>query len=161
MGADDGGIGSEKLLAAREDHGCFGCGGLNPLGLRLRFRRLGDNSGVWAAYTPRVEDEGYGGMVHGGIVTTLLDEAMAWAIAAGGVWAVTAKIGVRFRRPAESGVALRTSGRVVADRGRMIETAGELRRAGDGLLLAEATATFARVEEEQAAAWRERYLGDG
>jgi hypothetical protein len=52
---------------------------------------------------------------------------------------------------------------LVADRGRVLTTTGELRsisRQADGQLLAEATATFVRVPEEQAAAWRERYLGE-
>lgn len=158
-GAEDGAKESGDLLSARDDHGCFGCGRLNPHGLRLSFARLADASGVWAPFTPRVEDEGYGGMVHGGIVTTLLDEAMAWAIAAREIWAVTAKIEVRFRRPLETGVPVRALGRVASDRGRLIEGEGEVRRAKDDLLLAEATATFARVPADQAAAWRARYVG--
>jgi acyl-coenzyme A thioesterase PaaI-like protein len=72
---------------------------------------------------------------------------------------VTATIAVRFRRPVAVGVPLETTGRVVADRGRLVDTAGELRRAGDGLLPAEATATFARVPAAQVRAWAERYLG--
>jgi uncharacterized protein (TIGR00369 family) len=149
------------LDEVRDDHGCFGCGRLNPHGLRLRFAAMADGSGVWAAFTPRPEDEGYGGMVHGGIVTTLLDEAMAWAISTRGIWAVTAKIEVRFRRPVAIGSPLRALGRLAADRGRLIETAGEVRRDVDGELLAEATATFARVSAEQERVWRERYLAVG
>lgn len=149
------------MLEVRDDHNCFGCGRLNPHGLRLRFSIQEGERGVWAAFTPRPEDEGYGGMVHGGIVTTLLDEAMAWAIAVQGLWAVTAKIDVRFRSPVLIGLPLRAVGWVAADRGRLIETVGELRAAADGGLLAEATATFARVSVDQERAWRERYLGDG
>jgi acyl-coenzyme A thioesterase PaaI-like protein len=96
-------------------------------------------------------------MVHGGIITALLDEAMAWAGHVRGIWAVTARIDVRFRRPVAIGETTRVIGRVVSDRGRLLETAAELRR-GDDVLLADAVATFARVPEDQARVWRARYL---
>jgi uncharacterized protein (TIGR00369 family) len=158
MGRQDGGASAEPsdLSGVGNEHGCFGCGRLNPHGLRLRFDRDGD--GVRAPFTPRPVDEGYDGVVHGGIVATLLDEAMAWSCYAQDAWVVTATIEVRFRRPVAVGVPLRALGRVVRDRGRLLDAAGELRRAADDLLLAEATATFARVPEEQARAWRARYL---
>ncbi len=146
------------LDGVRDDHGCFGCGRLNPHGLRLRFAPTDDGAGVWAPFIPRAVDEGYGGVVHGGIVTTLLDEAMAWACYAREVWVMTAKIEVRFRRSVAVGVPLRVIGRVAADRGRLIETVGELRGEADGALLAEATATFARVPESQARTWWDRYV---
>ena len=146
-------------LNARADHGCFGCGRLNPHGLHLRFYEAGDGNGVWTPFTPGIEHEGFVGVVHGGIVTAVLDEVMAWALYAHGVWAVTGRIEVRFRRPVEVEVPTRASGRVVADRGRALEVAGEVRREADGQLLASATAAFVRVPEEQARAWRDRYVG--
>ena len=146
-------------LNARDDHGCFGCGRLNPHGLRLRFFRAAGGDGVWAPFTPQVEHEGFTGVVYGGIITAVLDEAMAWAVYARGVWTMTGRIEVRFRRPVAIGVPTRAVGRVVADRGRVLDVAGELRREADDALLAEATAIFFRVPEEQARAWRERYLG--
>jgi acyl-coenzyme A thioesterase PaaI-like protein len=152
-----------RPLNVRRDHGCFGCGRLNPHGLRLEFFRTDDGQAVWTPFTPALEHEGYAGVVHGGIVSAVLDEVMAWALYARGLWAVTGKIEVRFRRPLEVGVSTRAVGRLVADRGRVLTTTGELRslsRQADGQLLAEATATFVRVPEEQAAAWRERYLGE-
>ena len=150
-----------EAAEVRDDHGCFGCGRLNPHGLRLRFAPPPNGDGVEAEFTPRPEDEGYGGMVHGGIVTTLLDEAMAWAISARGIWAVTAKIEVRFRRPVAIGAPLRALGWLATDRGRLLEAVAELRAEADGELLAEATATFARVSAEQERDWRERYLSGG
>ena len=147
------------FLGVRDDHGCFGCGRLNPHGLRLRFAATADGEGVWAPFTPRSVDEGFAGVVHGGIVTAVLDEAMAWALYARGVWAMTGRIEVRFRRPVEIGVPTRATGRLVADRGRALEVAGDVRCEADGVVLAEATATFVRVPAEQARAWEERYLG--
>lgn len=147
-----------ERLTVRDDHYCFGCGRLNPWGLKLSFFEDPSGSGIWAPWTPLREHEGYDGIVHGGIITTVLDEVMAWAAYQQNIWAVTGKIGVNFRKPVEVGVALRASGRIVNDRGRILELAGEIRRAEDGVLLADATGTFVRVPEEKAQAWRERYV---
>ncbi len=149
----------QERLEARDDHHCFGCGRLNPQGLGLTFFRASEGEGVWAPFKPAQVHEGFPGMAHGGIISALLDEAMAWAISSRGIWAVTGTMTVTYRKPVETGAPIRASGRLVEDRGRKLLLAGELRREVDGLLLAEATATFVRVPEERARAWQERYLG--
>lgn len=147
-------------LNARDDHGCFGCGRLNPHSLRLRFYPLADGDGVWAPFTPAPVHEGYAGIVHGGIITTVLDEVMAWSLYTREVWAMTARMSVTFRQPVVTGVPARAIGWLVSDRGRLLDVAAELRRDADDVLLAEATGTFARVPEAQARAWEARYLAD-
>ncbi|MFC1962064.1 PaaI family thioesterase, partial [Chloroflexota bacterium] len=54
---------------------CFGCGQNNPIGLKLKFKKDGD--GVRTEFTPGESYQGWPGMVHGGIIGCLLDEAMA------------------------------------------------------------------------------------
>ena len=146
-------------MNGRDDHGCFGCGRLNPHGLRLAFYRTPDEERIWASFTPATVHEGFAGVTHGGIVTAVLDEAMGWVIVDRGIWAVTGKLAISFRRPVEAGVATRVSAWVVAARGRGVQAAGELRRDDDDTLLAEGTATFIRVPEETARAWQARYVG--
>ena len=164
VGLDDaarsGGTETAGRLVVPNDHNCFGCGRLNATGLRLTFYAPPDRARVWAPFTPNADHEGFQDMVHGGIITAVLDEVMGWALYARGIWAVTGKLSVAFRRPVEVGVATRATGWLVADRGRVLDVAGELRRETDAAVLAEASATFARVPEEQARAWRERYLGN-
>lgn len=138
------------------DHGCFGCGDLNPQGLRLKFYR--SDSGVQAEFTPRAEHEGYTHLTHGGIVSTLLDEAMSWAVIDSGRLAVTARMEIAFRRPVAVSQPVTVVGRVVRDRGRLVETVGEL-RGQDGTLLASASGTFARVSEAQQREWEATYFG--
>ena len=72
----------DPFAIVRSDHGCFGCGDDNPIGLHLRFAADGD--GVKASFVPGPEHQGFGDVVHGGIISTVLDEAMAWATATPG-----------------------------------------------------------------------------
>ena len=144
-------------INSADDHYCFGCGRLNPNGLHLHFYPLDDDSGVWAPFTPAREQEGYMGMVHGGIISTALDEAMAWALYRLDIWAVTGRMSLAFKRPVEVGVEARAIGRLIANRGRLLDVRGELVRVSDGVVLAEAEAVFARVPASQASAWRDRY----
>lgn len=142
------------------DHHCFGCGQLNQHGLKLRFFANPDGNGVWTSFLPTNDFEGYGGIIHGGIVCTILDEVMAWSLYRDQTWAVTGQLSTRFRRPLVVGEAIRASGQIVKDRGRVIEMRAEIRREADDLLLAEGTATFFRVPESQAEEWNARYLVD-
>jgi len=142
---------------ATTDHNCFGCGRLNMHGLQLKLLPDPDGEEVVTRFIPAARTEGYTGMVHGGIVTTVLDEVMAWSLYRHGIWAVTGQLTTRYRKPVILGEPTKARGCVVRDRGRAIEMRGELRRDADGLLLADATATFIRVPESQAASWRARY----
>lgn len=85
---------------------CFVCSPLNPFGLSLRFKKLDDGS-VIAAFVGHPTHEGYRGMVHGGIVATLLDGAMTQCLFADGIRAPTAELKVRFRHPMALGEQVR------------------------------------------------------
>lgn len=149
---------TSRPIRALDDHNCFGCGTLNAGGLHLHFYEMADGDSVWAPFTPTSAFEGYGGMIHGGIISAMLDEIMAWSLYRQEIWAVTASMHTRFRKPVEVGVPVRLVGRMLANRGRILDVRGEVRRAKDDVLLAEATATFMRVPDAQAAEWNERYL---
>jgi acyl-coenzyme A thioesterase PaaI-like protein len=94
----------------------------------------------------RAEHQGGPGIAHGGIVGAALDEACGLLATWHRFPTVTARIAIRYRRPARIGVPLAASARVRAERGRRIEIAGELRDGGD--LLAEAEGTFLHVPLE-------------
>lgn len=144
-----------KRVNTTTDHGCFGCGVQNEMGLQLAFYRAED--GVYATFVPRPEHEGYTRMTHGGIVSTVLDEAMSWAVIDSGRLAVTARMSVDFRRPVPSGEPLAITGKVTRDRGRAVETSGEIRSPA-GELLASSTGLFVRVSEEQQREWEATYM---
>jgi uncharacterized protein (TIGR00369 family) len=149
---------TDHPVPALIDHNCFGCGALNPIGLHLKFYQLPAGDAVWAPWTPTAAYEGYGGMIHGGIISTLMDEILAWSLYARDTWAVTAKLGTTYRKPVEVGKPVRLIGTVVRDRGRIIELHGEIRDEADDTLLAESDATFMRVPSAQAEQWSQRYL---
>lgn len=149
---------TDQPVPALTDHNCFGCGTLNPIGLHLHFYVLTKQDGVWAPWMPTREYEGYGGMIHGGIISTLMDEILAWTLYARETWAVTAKLSTTYRKPVEVGKSVRLIGRVVRDRGRVIELHGEIRAEADDALLAEAEATFMRVPAAQATQWNQQYF---
>ena len=137
------------------EHWCFACGRLNPGGMHLDFEVARDRA--QARYTADRRHQGYDGLLHGGIVTALLDEAMGWAIFHQGIWGVTARLNVTFRRPVPTGIELVVMGEVARDRGRLIETRGVLARELDGVVLAEAEGTFLRMPEERRRELERRY----
>ena len=145
-----------RQLEVRDDHWCFGCGRQNPIGLKLTFYEDGDQ--VWAPWTPKREHQGYEGIVHGGLITTVLDEVMGWAIYVRKLWAVTGSINVRFRKPVRVGDELTCRAWVEAVSGRKVEVRAQLILDSDGQVLSDGTAVFVRVSEEQANEWQGRYF---
>lgn len=109
---------------------CFACGAHNAHGLHLRFRREGDE--VQADFTPQPQHAGFRGIVHGGILATVLDEAMFWAAASTTKrFCLAAELNVRFVSKVAVGQKLTVVARLRADRGRLWESSAELRDAED------------------------------
>ena len=133
------------ISAPLANEGCFGCGPANPIGLHLAFEHHPDG-GVQAQFTPGLEHQGWDGVMHGGLVTVLLDEAMAWAAAASTRMYYTGRLEVRYRQPVRTGVPLTIRGWIGRDRGRTLETRAEVQTAS-GEVLAEANALFMRTPE--------------
>jgi acyl-coenzyme A thioesterase PaaI-like protein len=77
---------------------CFACSGSNPMGLALRYSVAPDGS-VWASFLGNCALESYPGILHGGLVATLLDGAMTNCLFAQDIRAMTAELTVRFHNP--------------------------------------------------------------
>jgi acyl-coenzyme A thioesterase PaaI-like protein len=90
---------------------------------------------------PKPYFSGWRDMLHGGVVATLLDEAMAHATLAGGVRAVTARLEVRFRKAVPVGPPLLLEGKIVRRRGKMLDALATL-SGEDGTLYAEGSSRF-------------------
>jgi acyl-coenzyme A thioesterase PaaI-like protein len=128
---------------AIQDDYCFACGKDNPIGMHLDFHIEGNT--FKAVHTVSAEYQSYQGVVHGGIITTMLDEAMGGYLCAQGQRVVTARIDVRYRAITPVGVPLTITGQIKSQRGRFIEMAGTI-ALPDGMITAEGTAKMAVVE---------------
>lgn len=116
---------------------CFGCGQNNPIGMKLRFTKDGET--VRAKFTPHKMHQGWPGLVHGGILACLLDEAMSNAAYATGHTCVTASMEIRQRQPVKVEVPLIVTSWIARHRKKLIETAGKI-TLKDGTIIAESTA---------------------
>ncbi|MFO0723813.1 MAG: PaaI family thioesterase [Myxococcota bacterium] len=93
------------------EQACFGCGPHNDHGLRLRFRRQGEE--VTTIYRPRHGQEGPPGLLHGGLQMTLADELGAWTIVGlRGRLGLTTSMQVRLYRPVRLDLELEGRGRI-------------------------------------------------
>ena len=104
---------------------CFGCGPANPIGLHLDFYVAEDQSVVCMPVVA-ANFEGPPGLLHGGIIATLLDEAMSKAVRVRGLTAMTRKMDVEYLRPVPSATAIRIVGKLVRSEGRKHWTEAQL-----------------------------------
>ncbi len=139
---------SAKIAAAPLAHTalnhCFGCGEKNRSGLRLRFY-VGESGQILCPIRLAARFEGPPGHAHGGIVATLLDEAMSKANRAEKVVAMTRHMEVDYLRPVPLKTALQLSARHLSADGRKHRCEAELRNAA-GELLARAQALFIAID---------------
>lgn len=133
----------EQKQQVREDY-CFACGEANPVGLHLHFH-IANEKFITKKTIPR-EYQSYTGVVHGGIVTTMLDEAMGGYLYERGEKGVTARIDVRYRRPTPVGEELTITGWIESRRRNFVEMKATIALA-DGTITAEGTAKMAVVNE--------------
>jgi acyl-coenzyme A thioesterase PaaI-like protein len=116
---------------------CFGCGQNNPIGLKLSFTREGEM--LRTEYTPDKLYQGWPGLLHGGILGCLLDEAMSNIAYATGNTCLTASIEIRMRQPVKVEVPLVITAWITRQRKKLIETAARV-CLKDGSIIAESTA---------------------
>lgn len=94
--------GHRRAAQQRAHPHCFACGDKRTGGLHLAFRVLSDG-GVAADWLCPAEFQGFDGLLHGGLIATLMDGAMVHALFARGVVARTAGLRVRYRQPVRAG----------------------------------------------------------
>jgi uncharacterized protein (TIGR00369 family) len=99
---------------------CFVCGEKNPIGLKLRIRTDAERGESTADVTFPEHFQGWSKIVHGGLLASVLDEAMIYAAGAKGLKCVTGEMTVRYVKPASTGVAYTLKGRFVEDKGRIV-----------------------------------------
>ena len=122
---------------------CFVCGQRNPYGLQMLFRQEGET--VVSDFRPKAEHQGFPGVIHGGIIASVLDEALNRTCALGKnpAWSMTGKLEVRYRQYVPYGPLLRVRAKLETERGRLIQATGVITLADDETkILAEGQGSF-------------------
>lgn len=115
--------------------GCLVCGRENPHGLHLSLHVDSSSGVVSCEFTPQTRHIGFEGIIHGGVLATILDEAMVWAATwAGKHFCVCGELNVRFRKTALVGVPLRVEAKIDSVRSRLIETTGSISDCASAIL---------------------------
>ena len=123
-------------MKLEDNHKCFVCGKKNPDGLKINFK-VSDNK-IQAEFIPHSSLQGYANIVHGGIISTLLDEAMGKLAFELGINCLTAEINVRFKNPAYVGRKYILTGEILRKTHRIVFAKSKMQSESD-LLIAEAT----------------------
>jgi uncharacterized protein (TIGR00369 family) len=127
---------------------CFICGKRNPIGLKAEFEIDAENLRLKGHFTPRQEHEGYRGIMHGGLASALLDEAMVKLLWEVGIPAVSASLNIRLLKPVRVGEQVVIEGWVESDKGRIITTSARLTNEA-GTVLAQADGKCVRIQSKE------------
>lgn len=149
------------LIQLPHTSGCLVCGRDNPHGLRLDLFVDPETSAVRVTFTPRPEHIGFEGVVHGGVIATVLDEAMVWcATWTGRRFCVCAELTTRFVKEAAVGRALLVQTKIESNRSRLIMTSAEVRDAESGELVATGSAKYIPLPPERNRAFVKTLVDD-
>jgi len=119
----------------------------------------------WAELIYEERFQGWDGIAHGGILATILDEVMAWALVGEDNWGVTARLSIDFKRPVSVGQRIRAEGWITRSRRRIVDTEARVVDALSGEVLATSTGVYMAADEERKRELRATYgwrvLDDG
>src|SRR5262245_24066929 len=130
----------------QNNHCCFVCGKDNAHGLHLEFELEG-TSGVCTTFLIPERFQGFAGIIHGGILATILDECMVNTVWLRGHSAVTARLEVRLRHPVRVGTHVTFRAHVVRESSRGYNVTSQA-TLDDGLVIAEAKALLITVDRQ-------------
>lgn len=131
-------------LEPNPTNSCFGCGAGNARGMQLKFEQDEAARCIRGRFSLGEEYSGGPGIVHGGIIAVLLDEAMGKVGRFRGVRAVTAELKIEYLRPVPVGQEILVEAREVEMNGRNMFREGEIRSAR-GVVLARGTGRFVDI----------------
>ncbi|WP_456395991.1 PaaI family thioesterase [Desulfurobacterium sp.] len=127
---------NDKTELPERDNFCFVCGKDNPKGMHLKFEKYHDR--VESTFSLDKIYQGYNNIIHGGVISLILDEAMAYLQTKEERF-LTGKITVKFHNPLMAGEKVRVKAWIKKERKRIKETAAIMEKL-DGTKVAEAEA---------------------
>ncbi len=141
--------GNMALLQLPSTHGCLVCGRFNPQGLRLDLH-VDETSGVvHTTFVPTPHHIGFENVLHGGLMATVVDEAMVWAATwVGRRFCLCGELTVRFREPGRVGDVLSIQAGVDVNRSKLITTSARVVNSA-GTLVATASGKYVPVSPDE------------
>jgi acyl-coenzyme A thioesterase PaaI-like protein len=141
-------------------HTCLVCGRSNPHGLKLRLHVAPESGLVSTEFIPKPEHVGFDGIEHGGLLATVLDEAMVWASS----WRVkrfciAGEVTVRYRQPLTPGEAVRVEASVEFNRPKLVEAVCKVFDFA-GKLIATGSGKYVPVSPEQHLNFMKSFIDD-
>jgi uncharacterized protein (TIGR00369 family) len=128
-----------------DDNYCFVCGNQNPVGLKLNFHYDEKNDEMVSNTVFPHHFQGWQGVLHGGLISTVLDEIMIKAAAQKGFKCVTAELNIKFKKPALLKKEFTIKGKVKEIRRRLVLTEGSVVDS-DGTTIAAANGKFITID---------------
>lgn len=128
-----------------DDNYCFVCGTQNPVGLKLNFHYDEKNDEMVSNTDFPRHFQGWQGVLHGGLISTVLDEIMIKAAAQKGLKCVTAELNIKFKKPALLKKEFTIKGKVNEIRRRIVLTEGSVKDS-DGTTIAAANGKFITID---------------
>jgi uncharacterized protein (TIGR00369 family) len=138
------------LIEPKPDNICFGCGGGNARGMKLTFEQDDAARKIIGRFKLGVEYQGAFGIIHGGVIATVLDEVMGKVCRFRQVRALTAEMNVVYLAPVRVDQDLVVEGYEKGMAGRNLQLVGEIKDTA-GKVLARSTGRFVVVDRTRAA----------
>ncbi len=126
-----------------DDGYCFVCGPKNPIGLKLDFHF--DGKTIKTEFVPLKEHQGYMDIVHGGIISTLLDEVMVKLAIDLDMPAVTAQMDIRLKKALGVGQKITVSAEIIKDTKKILTSYAKA-VTDDGIIVADATGKLVKIQ---------------
>ena len=132
-------------MQVTDDRLCFVCGQENSNGLQAVFTIEREEAASLCRLAVPGRFQGWQGVVHGGILATLLDEATIYACRALGEQFVTAELTVRYKKPVPVETEITVRARVTEQKRRLLTATAQIEVAGE--VCAEADAKIFRLDK--------------
>jgi acyl-coenzyme A thioesterase PaaI-like protein len=133
-------MGSEQSEKRNDADHCFVCGSANPIGLKLRFAV--DGNVCAGEFTSALEHVGFDGVTHGGIIFSVLDDAMANWFYLQGARGYTAKSEIRYREAMPVGDTAAIECEPIKRKGRFVQLKARATNRNTGNVIAECDGSF-------------------
>jgi acyl-coenzyme A thioesterase PaaI-like protein len=132
-------------LEPKPDNPCFGCGGANTRGMKLAFEQDDAGQRIHGRFRLGIDYCGGPDFIHGGIIATVLDEAMGKVSRFRQVHAVTAELVIEYLKFVGVDEELVVEAHEVEKNGRVLHRTGEIRNS-KGELLARGRGRFVEID---------------